>query len=90
MRYKDESMNELHEELVKTGVISTDFKRQIEMFAQNAIREAYDRGQKEFLSKFVTEICKKCSLWTKDENHIQYRCHCEDCPAKLRDKPWKS
>lgn len=62
MKYKDESMNELHEELAKTGVISTDFKWKIEQLASNAVREAYARGQEEFLNKFVTEGCKKCDI----------------------------
>jgi hypothetical protein len=45
MKYKDEGMNELHEELAKTMVISTDFKREIEFLAMQGIRQAYERGR---------------------------------------------
>ena len=46
MRYKDEGMNELSEELKRTGVISEDFKRSIMDLANWAIRDAYERGRK--------------------------------------------
>lgn len=45
MKYKDEGMNFLHEELAKTGVISVDFKRLIELYANQAVQEAYERGR---------------------------------------------
>lgn len=29
--------------------------------------------------------CNRCNYWTKDNNHSNFKCHCGDCPAKIRD-----
>lgn len=63
MKYKDKGMNLLHEELARTMVISTDFKWQIEQFALQAVREAFERGKSECRAQIGSEEERIAELW---------------------------
>ena len=52
MKYKNSELNNLHDELSKTGVISSDFKYIIEDYAQRAATLAYQRGVVDTEDKF--------------------------------------
>jgi hypothetical protein len=44
MKYKDDALNALFEELEKTAVISDGFKQFIRIWAVEAVSQAYKRG----------------------------------------------
>lgn len=63
IKYKDKCMNLLHEKLAKTGVISTDFKWQIEQLALQAVREACERGKSELLAQIGSDEERITQIW---------------------------